>query len=385
MLRSKTVTPERPSSRPRRALTLALLVATALGVATLRSPAQMDEPQTTAAAPAKSVEQLPPFDLSFLPADTLGAVCLRPAVVLGRPELRQALDVINLGFSLMSRGPGMPDGLSVRLEDIEQIVCTPWIKTDKNKKKGPQSAFLLGLTMVRMVKDFDWKAQVKKLAPDVEEVAYAGKTYLKLPRSPAFFAIENSKAAFYCYVPDARTLVIDTEPNLRRLLDGKRETPPRAWTEDWKRVERSAIAIALDLQDKGWLGDRRQPEESLDETETLILKNTASTVFGIALADKITIDSFMRCRDTEKAGQLARAVESMVAKGRESLDEERKKSKAEGFELQWRNFERDLLRNARATPEGALIRWHSEVQLDFAEMARHLRSAAGTLREWKEK
>jgi hypothetical protein len=386
MLRSNFVKTDRPAPRPRRALTLALLVVTALGVATLRSPAQRDaEPQTTTPAPGRSATQLPRFDLSFLPPDSMGAVGLRPVVLLGRPELRPALDVINLGFSLMARGPGIPDGLSVRLEDIEQIICTPRIETVKNQKKGPQSSLLFSLTMIRTVKDFDWKTQVKKMAPDVEEVAYAGKTYLKLPRPPALFRIENPKGAFFCYVPDARTLVMDTDLNIRRLIDGKQQSPRRLWSEGWKHVECRALAFAFDMQDKSWFADRRQPEEALDETEMLILKNTASAVFGITVADKITIDALVRCVETKKAGQLTRAVESQLAKGREGLDEERQKGKAEGFELQWLNFECDLLQNARATPEGALIRWHTTAQLDFAEMARHLLGAAGDLREMEEK
>lgn len=385
MLRSRTTPAERPSPRPRRALTLALLALTALGVSTLRSPAQPDdEPQAAAAAPGKAAEKVPPFDLSFLAPDSLGAVCLRPAAVLGRPELRPALDAIDFFFSDMLRGPGLPDGLDVRLEDLEQMVCSPRIETDK-KKKGPQSTFLLGLTMVRTVKDFDWKAQVKKLAPTVEEVAYAGKTYLKLPRSPAFFHIENTKGAFYCYVPDARTLVIDTEANVRRHIDGKHESPRRVWAEDWKHVENGVIALAFDMQDKQWFADRRQPEEGLDEVELVILKNTASVALGVGVENKIAIEVLMRCVGAEGSEKLARAVEGMVARGRKELEKELKESKASGFEAFWLNFQRDLLRNAQATREGAVTRWRTEARLDFAEVSRSLLSAMGSSREAEEK
>jgi hypothetical protein len=386
MLRSNFVVPGPRASLSRRALTLALLVVTALGVATLRSPAQRDiDPQTTTLVSAKAAEQLPPFDLSYLPPGSMGAVCLRPAILLDRPELRPALDVINFGFDLFSRGPGLPDSLQIRLEDIEQVVLTPRIETDKNAKKGSQSQFLLGLAMVRAVKDFDWKAHVKKLAPDAEEVAYAGKTYLKLPRSPFLFQIANPKAAFCCYVPDGRTLVFDTEANLRRTIDGKQETSRHSWAEDWKRVERCDIAVGLDMQDKSWFADRRQPEKAFDETEMLLLKNTASMAFGIAVADKITFDYLLRGCNAEKGKQLARAVQDMVAKGRKSLKEERKNSKADGFQLQWMDFQRDLLQNARATSEGALIRWHTQARLDFAEMSRYLQSGMETLRDMERK
>jgi beta-lactamase regulating signal transducer with metallopeptidase domain len=384
VLQSKVLHPERPQPRAR-GLALLLLAAAVLGVSALRSPAQPDEePQAAKESPAMAGESLPPFDLSFLPSDSMGAVGFRPAVLLGRPELRPALDVINLGASLMSRGPGMPDGLKVRLEDIEQIVCTPRVETRKTKK-GPQSTFLMGLTMVRMVKDFDWKAHVKKLAPDAEEIDYGGKTYFKLPLSHAFFIFESPKAACYLYVPDARTLVMDTDTNLRRLIDGKQEAPRRSWAKDWKRVECSAIAIALDLQDKRWLADRRQPEEGLSPEELLILKNARCTVFGVAVAEKITVESLVRCAEIAKGNELARAIEDMVAEGRESLEQEREEGKAEGFELQWRNFERDLLRNAQATREGTLIRWRTEARLDFAELSRSLLSATGLLREEEEK
>ena len=46
--------------------------------------------------------------------------------------MRPALDVINFGFDLFSRGPGLPDSLHIRLENIEQVVLSPRIETDKD-------------------------------------------------------------------------------------------------------------------------------------------------------------------------------------------------------------------------------------------------------------
>jgi beta-lactamase regulating signal transducer with metallopeptidase domain len=384
MLRSRVNLPESLSSRPQRALMAVLLAVTVLGVSTLRGAGQEDGQQSAAVVSNKTVAELPPFDLRFLPPDCMGAVCLRPAVILGRPEFRPAVDAIELFFSDMLRGPEIPDGLGVRLEEIEQLVCIPRIETRKIKK-GPQSTFMLGLNTVRTVKDFDWKAQVKKLVPEVEEVAYAGKTYLKLPRSPVFFRIANAKAAFCCYVPDSRTLVIDTEPNLRKLIDGKTAAPRHTWAEDWKCVERRVVAFAFDMQDKSWLAERRQPEDGLEKEELLILKNTTSAAFGIDVAERFVIESILRCAGTEAGKQVARVVVGLTAKGHEEVGQELKEGKAEGFALTFLRFQRELLRNAKAESDGAIIRWHTEARLDLAEVSRALVNTAAEVRAAEEK
>jgi hypothetical protein len=235
--------------------------------------------------------------------------------------------------------------------------------------------------MIRTMRPFDWKAQLKKLMPQLEEVCYAGKTYLKLPYSTAFFLTDNPKAACYCYQPDDRTLVMDTDSNIRRVIDGKAESPRRAWSADWKRVERCAIAYAMDLTDKRWLADRRQPEKGLSAGELMVLKNTTSAVFGVDVADNITVESVVRCPGAKVGNEVAHEVESWVAKGREELAEELKKCEAGSAEFVWGQFQRDLLSNARARREGDIFRWQTEARLDFAALARHLLAAEDSLRE----
>jgi hypothetical protein len=384
MLRTRVNLPGSLSPRPRRVLLTVLLAVTVVGVSTLRGAGQKVGQQSAAVVSDKTVAELPPFELRFLPPDSMGAVCLRPAVILGRPEFRPALDAVELFFSDMLRGPEIPDGLGVRLEEIEQLVCIPRIETRKIKK-GPQSTFMVGLNTVRTVKDFDWKAQVKKLVPEVEEVAYAGKTYLKLPRSPVFFRIANAKTAFCCYVPDSRTLVIDTEPNLRRLIDGKTAAHRHTWAEDWKRIERRVVAFAFDMQDKSWLADRRQPEEGLEEDELLILKNTNSAAFGIDFVEKFVIESIVRCAGADGGKQVARVVAGLTAKGHEDVALELKEGKAEGFALTFLRFQSDLLRNAKAECDGAIIRWRTEARLDLAEVSRALVNTAAEVRAAEEK
>src|SRR5262249_40921265 len=94
---------------------------------------------------------------------------------------------------------------------------------------------------------FDGKKYLQGLIADVQEVHYEGRVYYKTPKvSPAVAFLGVPLCA---YMPDERTLVIDSEENLRRVIkDGPRPRPSWLTADHWQRVERGLLAVAINLK-----------------------------------------------------------------------------------------------------------------------------------------
>src|SRR5262249_15413988 len=148
----------------------------------------------------------------------------------------------------------------------------------------------------------------------VDEVPFAGKTYCKITElnlPPALKALlgKPGEGAFYFYQPDARTLVIDNEKNLKGLLSRKKnERPKFAWDEDWKHVERDLLAHAFNTSDKRWLRERRQPEETMTASEVALVENSTSIVFGADWTDRLVLKGFVRGETGKAAEKLEQAI-----------------------------------------------------------------------------
>ena len=62
-------------------------------------------------------------------------------------------------------------GLALPLEEIEQVICPAVVRTDKDAPADQRSQLITTLNLVRTVHPFDWKRQLKALAPELEEAA----------------------------------------------------------------------------------------------------------------------------------------------------------------------------------------------------------------------
>ena len=243
-----------------------LLAAGVVGVAALRCPAQKaGDPvppiyatafvdSGTVGDKAAPTAALEPFDLPYLPPDTMGVVCFRPSAVLGRPGLKKYADEANKGIAAYCKALGMPRAFGLPVEEIAQVSVTFRITTDKKAKKG-QSALICGApVIIRATKDFDWAKEIKTLIPGVKEVQH-GEVIYQLPTDgPLAPMLRGSKMR--CYVPDSRTIVFDTEERIARQVE--RPTKAPAWAADLKRVDRGVAVVVLDNQNGAWRARTRR-------------------------------------------------------------------------------------------------------------------------------
>jgi beta-lactamase regulating signal transducer with metallopeptidase domain len=395
-------------SLPRRGrvLLMGLLVVVTAGVSALRSPAQKaEEPAKELETPGLErfyaggfhslrgfayrgagqefrIEEVPgtqlqrnqtgerePFDLTWIDPDAMGIVSFRPAAVLGRPALKKYADLLNKEIAKGLATLEVPDTVQFHAEEIEQVVCTHYIKTDTDAdkaKQGGQSMHLFaGPFMIRMTKAYDWKKLLDALVPGSEEVNYQGKTYWRLTAIGIVQVLvsrfDGDKGNPAYYLPDGRTLVLDSEENLRRLIGRKAGDPTdRLWADAWKRVERNVAAVVFDNRSGRWtkeLAARSEPEPAL----VPFYKNANWIMFGFDGVEDFQFQAFAGCA-TERGGEiLAKATEAALAKGREALAAEVKEGKGgqeqspEGAERMACQFLIDLFANPSLEHDGKMV------------------------------
>ncbi|MBX9628823.1 MAG: hypothetical protein K2X82_33825, partial [Gemmataceae bacterium] len=241
-----------------------------------------------------------PFDLSFLardPAEVQAVVAVRPAALLGHPDLRglaPAADALAahatrlLGFA--ADGPG--------LAGIEWLMlpghCGIAPNTDEGTKEATPIQFELGgeSLVIRTVAPFDWAAYLRRSFADCATVEHRGDWYLATWFDvPAFHLLAALCKVWGCaglkafYVPDDRTLVIDNESVIRRLIERRKAGQNVSRPPGWDRVARAAVAVSLDTRDRRWLDvaprwDGPSPPPALDGFTRYVDRLTVGVELG---------------------------------------------------------------------------------------------------------
>jgi hypothetical protein len=391
MLRSKEVA-MCPSARLFHWPLLAALVMAVIAVTSVRLPAQKSD-ERTVLEPAQrqqnisltrflaggfhgmrgfevspsSEQQREPFDLRYLPPSATGIYAIRPAALLGRPEMKEYRDLLNAAIPAVCQEFKLNPPAGLGVEMIEQAVGTVTIQTDKNRKEN-WTSMMLALNMVRCTKEFDWKKLLAGLIPGTEPLQCGDKTYYKIPISVSAALMLGPQEMFY-FIPDSRTVVFDTEENIRRLLERPRESAPATiWAEDWKKVERGLLAVARDMRDKQWLHDRKQQDEKMSPTEVVLVEESDSLVCGADYSDSLTFRSIARCANAANAGALARKGNAMLRQLRQQAEANKDKAaNKEGMAKAFR-FVDAFLSRSRIGEQGSTAQWSCEVQISLPDL-----------------
>jgi hypothetical protein len=339
MLRAKESALARPSSWAGRGVAAAALLVVTLGVSALRGPAQTGggreappaSEQTAARFFAGGFQSVrgfafagrEPFDLSYIAPDAVGIVALRPAAIFGRPGMEAHARRLNKELSeFLQKFPG-PKGLGLPVEDIDQILGKLHFRYDAKAPAGSRGELMASCNLIRAVKPFDWKGFLRKSCPEVVEVSHAGRVYFKAPRETFAFLGQGG-----CYfLPDDRTIVFDTEDNLRRVIEGKKDArPAHAWVENWQDVERGLLAIAVDNRGQRCARLSETPEP-VPPLVAPLRENIQSLVLGIDGEDELVCQAFASCTTEQGSQAVAQSVQSLLVLGRAGIELQMREAK----------------------------------------------------------
>lgn len=312
------------------------------------------------AAPSTDNSRRAPFDLTYMTPDVVGVMTIRPAEFFRQPGTVALVQPINTAIAEELKGFGLSGDPVLRLDEIEQVIGEVKLTHNDKAPKGQQNQLILSPNLIRMEKDFDWKQRMRTVA-EAEEIHYRGKIYYKGKSKILALGLN------ICYfIPDARTLVLQSETTIRRVLDGQQGGSAIAASADWRRVEQGLIAVVMDVRRAAKI---TKEEES--DWATLV-ENTAKLAFAVDFHDALTIRAFATCADDKAADKLVRWAKAQIAEGIASLDKDRRENAA-SMTLGDR-LERTLLKHTHVEQHGSEATLRTQAAIDFAELGKMLMS-----------
>jgi beta-lactamase regulating signal transducer with metallopeptidase domain len=312
-------------------------------------------------APSADNSQRAPFDLTYVPPDAVGVMAIRPAEFFRQPGAAALVEPINSAFAEELKDFGLSGDRALRLDAIEQIICEVRLHHNKKAPKDQQDEVMLAPILMRMEKDFDWKERMRSVVPKAEEIHYRGKTYYK--GKSKFLALGPDLCYF---IPDARTLIVQSETTLRRALDAQKGRPAITAYADWRHVEPELVALMLDVQ----RARATKTNKVKDPDLALVFDNITRLAFAVDFHDTLTIRAFATCKDDKAAKTLVRWAKSQVKEAIASLDKERGGDEALlpfGYQLS-----RTLLEHAHVEQHGSNATLLTQAAIDFAALKRVL-------------
>lgn len=322
MLRDSTFLQGYKPSFLARVATFAPIVAIGLFLIGVRGPegSAVGTVQAQGAAGAAgdlSAKTLSPIDVSIVPTDAVMIFGVRPADLLASPDRAKLAAWIN--EMMQNIGPGKTD---VKIGEIEQILVfkIPAHDNKERPNRGPIETLVEGpgTVMLRAVKPIDWERTIREFSRGqlkFEAVDFEGQKYQRSiepfgPNTPAYFQ------------PDDRTIVIDRESMLKKVIAAFKNPPDhKDWEEAWKSVGDRRIKMYID---QGWLRDHypdRQLRGPVERSIAPLLELPRTAVIGIDCDKQITLDLKMMCDSEVAATKVKQTAEAVVTLARNSLDQ----------------------------------------------------------------
>jgi hypothetical protein len=269
-------------SRIQSAVLLVAVVLSGLGVAGLRGPsgrAQAEPPVEAkagdSASPDLNEPQFPTFDISYLPAETIAVISVKP------------LDVADsCMMPVFVRFPGLlafgmtTDGKSrvVEVEEVKTVVIGPTLGLTGSAEPP-------GVVIYRTTKPYDWSKLRVRLFGDPD-----GVTERTIHGQKCFSAkSEVSGKVVNYFLPDDRTIACVYEHDIQRVLAANPKVRP-AWCGEWQEAAKSTIAFAVavpvsdEVTDQADKADKTQQMiESIARKAKLLLATVDSDTGGLQI------------------------------------------------------------------------------------------------------
>jgi hypothetical protein len=330
MLQDQSVTVDRPWSRTYRLSAGLCLLGAAVGVATLRGPtlgAENEKPsialEAAGLAPRETKSAAAePFDLTYLPENMPGMVAFRPAATFHRTGMPGYIYLFrDFGIELagLAKELGIdtskPGRLKLGPEDIEWIIGGVDIGRTKNTKGKGMHRLQFGTLTVRTTGPFDWLQLLREWRLEVNEVRAGTRVFYKVTGTTKQYPGWNPCV----YLPDDRTIVLDEEAAIQRLVRRENPVVPAYLAgRDWEPFRRSLVAVAINNQG-GAFAKSYDMGRADDAVVLSLFKGVDRWFFGVDDADAIGLHATATCRG-DASESIARSVESLVKMARRAVD-----------------------------------------------------------------
>lgn len=183
--------------------------------------------------------------------------------------------------------------LPCAIKEIEQIGGRVNVAHHPDKP-APNRTMGISLSFVRTTKDVDWVAYLKPLCKNWQEHRHAETPYFS--GEPAIPLLAVGKPIHF-YMPDARTLVLESAENIKKYIDAKKTPLAKpTWATTWHETSKATAVLVLpNTKDK--LAKLLTPTTDVKDTETQLIVSYGK-MLGHAEHAVIAFDSGPDCRLT---------------------------------------------------------------------------------------
>jgi beta-lactamase regulating signal transducer with metallopeptidase domain len=321
----------------------------------------------SSAAPKRESQELPPFELRYLPEQVKSFLVARPCEFFAQPGTVELAKKLNqsLKDGLKQYEINLPE--SFKIEKIEQIVSDFLIFTDGTGKPKSRSLSIgmTGAIVIRMTEKFDWFAFAKTLPINLKEEKVGNESIYKVsaPLGLGFLEI-----AFL--FPDERTIVVthfrekdSAEARLKSFAEAaKREPKPI-----WKTLNRAAFAMSFHNPDGAYSKAFVKDLENQPEAKKL-LDSIEEAHFRIELGDNRPVGVILNLSKTTDMNQFVDGSQKQIDAIRKEIKEDDEPE--HGVTRLWLQLWRELLSEVKLQTDGQQLTWERCSKLrvkDFAE------------------
>ncbi|MGH7136217.1 MAG: DUF1559 domain-containing protein, partial [Pirellulales bacterium] len=307
MLHHQPIAERRSTSPIWRAILLTALVCTGFAVSGLRGPmcvaraddatAAKDSAEKTAKPESHTTNDrfLPTFDSSYLPANAITVISLKPLKVaesktLAEPVLSSFPFAANVCFAFSTTGNGVDEVKTILL------ATTPNETAPSTSKDSTEPAVL---EIYRMRKPYERG----KLRVTIFGEAPDGVTETTCLGYPCFRALSDVSGQFVNYLlVDERTLVILHDRDVPRVLASDPQSHPN-WYDDWIKIADCPLALACDSAATAVIeGPSADTQDAQDRFIRSMLGETAFLIAHVeCTSGELKVSATARCESPEKA------------------------------------------------------------------------------------
>lgn len=316
-----------------------------LGLVASLPPARAGDDAPAIGVPAPAL----PFEAIYVPDQTTGTVVIHPAAIAERvgtvPVVAEVIDecVDKVGEEVFRRGwfTTVPAAqMRLKFAQIETFVMGFEIKVAPITPRNPgdpapaAASFQTGGFAVRTVAPYDWRALLEAYPLNLKELKDGDQTYFTIVvPGDAVAGQMPTPLPLAVYLPDDRTMVVESESFIRSLIRRTGPTAPSYLQGDgWARISRGLLAVAVDNSADSLIQrcERVWPEQ--DEVALLIerLRGVERLMVGVdaPAGGNLTLQVRGTARDEALARSVAASAGLYALLGRGALALETPENKA---------------------------------------------------------
>lgn len=221
--------------------------------------------------------------------------------------------------------------LAFDLNDLEQIGGHVTLTHDKSKPR-PNRSLSSSLSFLKAKKAMNWKKIFETFSSSVKTKKHSGVDYLEATAELPMLLPSNTKV--YVYIPDERTVVLESEENIKKMIDAiKTPVGKPAWAGEWEAANSGHKTMVMALTEPlskiaNILGDQADvtdPSEQklLASVASLASQATGHVVVGFEWGKEIKVEMRIKGKPSEVYQKFA---DDMVAAIRSDIKSEDSKA-----------------------------------------------------------